>query len=72
MFKANITGGEVISDADSVTYAYYQQHIKPKPSAALSHGYRCNICGYVFEGDVLPQDFICPLCKHGASDFTYF
>jgi len=72
MFKADITGGEVLSGADSVTYAWYQQHIKPKPTTTANHGYRCNICGYVFEGGVLPSDFICPLCKHGASDFTYF
>jgi flavin reductase (DIM6/NTAB) family NADH-FMN oxidoreductase RutF/rubredoxin len=72
MFKAGIMDGEVISDTDSVTYTYYQQHIKPKPPVALRRGYRCNICGYVFEGEMLPEDFICPLCKHGASDFTYF
>ena len=72
MFKADIAGGEVLSEADSVTYAYYQQHIKPKPTTVSRHGYRCNICGYVFEGEVLPKDFICPLCKHGASDFSRF
>jgi len=72
MFKAEITDGEVLGDEDSVTYAWYQQHIKPKPTTAINHGYRCNICGYVFEGEVLPEDFICPLCKHGTGDFTYF
>jgi len=72
MFKADITGGEVLGNADSVTYAWYQQHIKPKPTTSANHGYRCNICGYVFEGEVLPADFICPVCKHGASDFTRF
>jgi len=72
MFKTDITGGEVLSEADSVTYAYYQQHIKPKPTMIVKHGYRCNICGYVFEGETLPENFICPLCKHGTSDFTYF
>ena len=72
MFQADITGGEVLNDEDSVTYAWYQQHIKPKPPTAVNHGYRCNICGYVFEGEVLPKDFICPVCKHGASDFICF
>jgi len=72
MFKADITDGEVLGGADSVTYAYYQQHIKPNPATAINHGYRCNICGYVFEGGVLPEDFLCPVCKHGASDFILF
>ncbi|MCL2287328.1 MAG: flavin reductase [Firmicutes bacterium] len=70
MFKANIVGGEVIDNAESLTYAYYQQHIKPKKSQAAIKGYRCNICGYIYEGEPLPADFICPICKHGASDFT--
>ena len=72
MFKADITGGEVLGGADSVTYAWYQLHIKSKPPTACNNGYRCIICGYVFEGEALPEDFICPLCKHGASDFIYF
>ena len=71
LFKGNITGGEVLGEAESVTYSYYQQYIKPKPLATTpQNGYRCNICGYVYEGDVLPEGFTCPLCKHGASDFT--
>jgi rubrerythrin len=70
MFRAEITGGEVLSKADSVTYTYYQQHIKPKPEAAQKKGYRCNICGYIYEGEALPADIVCPLCKHGAIDFV--
>jgi len=70
MFKAGITDAEVIGKTESVTYAYYQKHIKPAPQPAKKTGYRCNICGYVYEGDVLPADFICPICKHGASDFV--
>ena len=75
MFKADITGGEVLGKAESVTYAYYQQHIKPKPQAPgpqapQKSSYRCNICAYIYEGAELPKDFICPLCKHGASDFV--
>ena len=69
MFRANITDGEVLGGAESVTYAYYQQHIKPKPQEAQKAGYRCKICSYIHEGDNLPDDFVCPLCKHGASDF---
>ena len=70
MFKADITDGGVLSSIDSVTYAWYQQHIKPRPQPAVAKGYRCNICGYVHEGDVLPSDFVCPICKHGAGDFV--
>ena len=69
MFKANITDGKVLGEDESVTYSYYQQNIKPKPQATASKGYRCKTCNYVYEGDPLPNDFICPLCKHGASDF---
>jgi flavin reductase (DIM6/NTAB) family NADH-FMN oxidoreductase RutF len=69
MFKADIIDGEVLNNAESLTYAYYQQHIKPKPGEQ-KRGYRCTICGYVHEGDTLPEDFICPLCKHGAQYFT--
>ena len=69
MFICTITEAEVISDAESVTYAYYQAHIKPKPQPQKKKGYVCKICGYVYEGDELPEDFICPLCKHPASDF---
>ena len=70
LFKAEINDGEVLGKDESVTYAYYQAHIKPRPQDAKKAGYRCNICGYIYEGDVLPEDFVCPLCKHGASDFV--
>jgi rubrerythrin len=69
MFKADITDGEVLGNAESLTYAYYQQHIKPKPGGQ-KRGYRCTICGYIHDSDTLPEDFICPLCKHGAQYFT--
>ncbi len=71
MFTAEITEAKVLSSAPSLTYSYYQNHIKPKPavSAPKKKGYVCKICGYVYEGDPLPADFICPLCKHGAEDF---
>ena len=51
-----------------MTYTYYHQHVKPKPKTEGIKGYVCTICGYVHEGE-LPEDFVCPLCKHGASDF---
>ena len=71
MFTAEVTEAKVLSRTPGITYAYYQKHTKPKPPAATPEktGYVCKICGYVYEGDPLPEDFICPLCKHGASDF---
>jgi len=67
MFICDITEARVISSVESVTYSYYQEHIKPKPTA--KKGWVCKICGYVYEGEELPPDFICPICKHGAADF---
>lgn len=69
LFIAELKDSGVLSREPSVTYAYYHKHIKPKPPAAAKKGYRCRICGYVYEGEPLPPDFICPICKHGASDF---
>ncbi len=73
MFIAMPMEARVLSDSPSITYAYYQQHIKPKPAAAPAAGGKkkwvCEVCGYVYEGDELPADFICPWCKHPASDF---
>ncbi len=70
MFIAAVTDAQVLSDAPTVTYDFYQKEIKPKPAAQeKKDGYRCKICGYVYEGDVLPEDFVCPICKHGAADF---
>ena len=68
LFLANLTGAEILSDAESATYAYYHARIKPKPEKKAA-GWRCRICGYVYEGEELPPDYICPLCKHGAVDF---
>ena len=69
-FIAEVTDMKVLSNsAESVTYSYYQSHIKPQPEAAKKTGWRCTICGYIYEGEELPADFTCPLCKHGASDF---
>lgn len=72
LFVAEITEAEVLAGEPSVTYAYYFEHIKPKPQPKIEEqkvGYVCKICGYVYEGEPLPPDFICPLCKHGAEDF---
>ncbi len=69
LFKSELTDSKVLSDVESVTYTYYQKAIKPKPKKPKVSGWRCKICGYIYEGDVLPEDFICPLCKHGAQDF---
>lgn len=69
LFIADVTEAVKLSDEKSVTYQYYFDHIKPKPETEKKKGYVCKICGYVYEGDPLPDDFICPLCKHPASDF---
>ncbi len=68
MFIADVTEAKVLSDEPSVTYKYYFDHIKPKPETKKK-GYVCKICGYVYDGESLPDDFICPICKHPASDF---
>ncbi len=73
LFIAELVDAEVLSDAASVTYGYYQNNIKtaaPKP--AVKKGWKCKVCGYVYEGENLPEDFVCPWCKHGPEDFEYF
>ena len=69
MFICTVTEARVISDKPTMTYAYYQENVKPKPQTEGKKGFVCKICGYIYEGDVLPDDFVCPLCKHGAADF---
>ncbi|MBQ9778489.1 MAG: flavin reductase [Clostridia bacterium] len=69
MFICEITEARVLSDRETMTYTYYQNNVKPKPKTEGKKGYVCKICGYVYEGEPLPEDFICPLCKHGAADF---
>lgn len=72
IFVGEVTQADVISDEPSVTYAFYFDHIKPKPPMAKGEkkGFVCQICGYVYEGETLPADYVCPLCKHGPSDFV--
>ncbi len=69
MFICSVTEARVLSDKETMTYTYYQNNVKPKPETEGKKGYVCKVCGYVYEGDELPDDFVCPLCKHGASDF---
>lgn len=72
LFIADVTDGEILNDTASATYAYYFSHIKPKPEDSKKEkkkGWICTICGYIYEGEHLPEDFICPICKHPASDF---
>ena len=69
MFICSVTEARVLSDRETMTYTYYQNNVKPKPEVEGKKGYVCKICGYVYEGEELPDDYICPLCKHGASDF---
>lgn len=69
MFICSVSEARVISDRETMTYTYYQNNVKPKPKTEGKKGYVCKICGYVYEGEELPEDFICPLCKHGAADF---
>lgn len=69
MFICSITESRVISDKETMTYSYYQKNVKPKPETEGKKGYVCKVCGYVYEGDELPDDFVCPLCKHGVADF---
>ena len=69
MFICQITEARVINNHESMTYSYYHNNVKPKPEVEGKKGYVCKICGYVYEGDELPEDYICPLCKHGVIDF---
>ncbi len=69
MFICSVTEARVMSDKDTMTYTYYQKEVKPKPATEGKKGWVCKVCGYIYEGEKLPEDFICPLCKHPASDF---
>ena len=71
VFIGMVTDMDILNQVPSATYTYYHQHIKPKPEKKSSQktAWRCKICGFVYEGETLPDDYICPLCKHPASDF---
>ncbi len=69
LFLADVIDGEILSSDASVTYSYYQNNIKEVAKPTVKKGFICTVCGYIYEGDELPPDFICPVCKHPASDF---
>ena len=73
LFIAKVDEAKTLSDAPSVTYDYYFKHIKPKPATIETHksGWVCQICNYFYEGENIPDDYICPLCKHGVQDFKF-
>ncbi len=70
LFLADVTDGGTLGNEESVTYSYYHKNIKPAPKKAEKRGFICTICGYIYEGEALPEDYICPICKHPASDFV--
>ena len=72
MFICTVTESRVMGKNPTMTYTYYQNEVKPKPQTEGKKGYVCKICGWVYEGDTLPDDIVCPLCKHGAADFDPF
>lgn len=69
LFIASVEEAFCINETPSATYTYYHEHIKPAPEKPKKKGWICVICGYIYEGEILPEDYICPLCKHPASDF---
>ena len=69
MFLCSVVESRVMNDKESMTYSYYQNNVKPKPQPTTVKGWRCTVCGYIYEGEVLPDDFVCPICTHGADDF---
>ena len=69
LFIGQLVASENLNDDKSATYDYYQNSVKPKPENTVRKGWRCKICGYIYEGENLPVDYICPICKHGAVDF---
>lgn len=70
LFIAEVVEGEPLSDRPACTYAYYQSDVKQKPAPEKKRGWVCTVCGYVYEGEEVPEDFVCPLCKHGKKDFA--
>ena len=69
MFICAVTEARICGNQDTMTYTYYQNNVKPKPDTAGKKGWVCKVCGWVYEGEELPADIVCPLCKHGAADF---
>lgn len=69
LFIGQLVAAEMLNEVPTMSYDFYQKNIKPKPQNENKKGWRCKICGYIYEGENLPQDYICPVCKHGATDF---
>ena len=69
LFIASVEEAFCLNETPSATHTYYHEHIKPAPEKPKKKGWICVICGYIYEGEILPEDYICPLCKHPASDF---
>ena len=69
MFICSVTEARVMGSRETMSYTYYQNNVKPKPQVEGKKGFVCKVCGWVYEGDTLPDDIVCPLCKHGAADF---
>ena len=69
LFIALVSDCEVLSNNKAMTYSFYHEFVKPQPEASASKGWRCTVCGYIYEREELPLDFVCPLCKHGVEDF---
>ena len=69
LFLADVADAEILSETESMSYAFYHKNVKPSTPRPAVKGWRCRVCGYVYECDELPPDFICPVCKHGAADF---
>ncbi|MBO5868206.1 MAG: flavin reductase [Oscillospiraceae bacterium] len=69
LFICSVTEAEVLGEMPSMTYSYYHANVKPNPNKTSANGYVCRICGWIYEGETLPEDIVCPLCKHGAADF---
>ena len=69
MFICDVTEARVLTTNETMTYTYYQHNVKPQPETEGKKGFVCKVCGWVYEGEELPDDIVCPLCKHGAADF---
>lgn len=69
LFIASVNDCEILSGEKAMTYSFYHEFVKPQPAASSAKGWRCNVCGYIYEGEELPPDFICPWCKHGVENF---
>jgi flavin reductase (DIM6/NTAB) family NADH-FMN oxidoreductase RutF len=70
LFIGQILDGEVLSNKPSCSYGHYQANIKPKTKKAAAKQWECRICGHIYEGEEVPDDYLCPLCKHGKEDFV--